>query len=234
MSASQEIVDARTREEWAAVINADWRKSIEGIIQTGNDLIQAKAELPNGQFGFMIKDDLCFGPRTAQRLMQISRHPEIGNATPASHLPQSWVVLHELTNLTPGDFRAAVAEGLIGSETTKRQARQLAADERPEGMLPVPTEARRMAKESGKFVAASDGNIYSGASEEEGAEATRRRDQTYGAVDAIETLSEMPEADRWLAETEHWQLREFDQEKAKAAAAWLAALIAKMENKNGK
>ena len=32
---AQEIQNVRTRHEWAEIINADWRKLIEGVIQTG-------------------------------------------------------------------------------------------------------------------------------------------------------------------------------------------------------
>lgn len=234
MAATQEIIVSRTRQEWAEVINADWRKSIESIIQTGRDLMQAKDDLPNGQFGHMIKEDLCFSARTAQRLMHIARHPEIGNATPASHLPPSWAVLHELARLTPEDFREAKERGLITPVTTRREARQLATDMRAPEALPVPTEARRLAKETGRFVAASDGNIYSGASEEDGAEAARKRDQTYAVIDAISTLSGMPDPVRWMAETERWQLREFNREETERAIVWLAALAEKMDGSNGK
>lgn len=224
-----QTIETRSREQWVDIINTDWRKSIEGIIQTGNDLIQAKKELPNGQFGFMINEDLFFSPRTAQRLMHIARHPEIGKCDDVVALPHSWAVLNELTKLSPEDFREARDRGLIGPETTARQARKIAADVRDPEVLPVPSEARRMASETGKFVAASDGNIYSGASEAEASSAVKIRDQTYAVIDAIDQIFRMPDAAAWLAEAESWQLREFDKEKAEAAVQWLNRLLERID-----
>lgn len=224
-----QTIETRTRKQWAEIINADWRKSIEGIIQTGNDLMQAKGELPNGQFGFMIQEDLSFSPRTAQRLMNIACHPEIGKCDAGVALPPSWTILHELANLTPEDFREAQERGLIGPETTRRQARKIAIDLREPEMLPVPSEARRMAAETGKFVPASDGNIYSGASEDEAAGAAKIRDQTYAVIDAIDQIFNMPDAAEWLKNAESWQLREFDKEKAEMAIRWLSQLLERID-----
>ncbi len=67
------LANVRSRTEWAEIINADWRKSIEGIIQTGRDLAAAKAELPHGEFTALIEGDLPFSRRTAENLMSVSR-----------------------------------------------------------------------------------------------------------------------------------------------------------------
>ena len=113
-----ETPEARSRfyARQAEIINADWRKSIEGIIQTGSDLIAAKGELPDGEFTKMIETGLPFSRQTAQQLMAITSHPAIANAPPGQHLPPSWTVLALLASLSAEDFKDAQEHGL----TTKR------------------------------------------------------------------------------------------------------------------
>ena len=41
-------VTDRTVDEWAAVINTEWRKTVDGIINTGRLIRQALDELPHG------------------------------------------------------------------------------------------------------------------------------------------------------------------------------------------
>ena len=109
-----ETPEARSRfyARQAEIINADWRKSIEGIIQTGSDLIAAKGELPDGEFTKMIETGLPFSRQTAQQLMAITSHPAIANAPPGQHLPPSWTVLALLASLSAEDFKDAQERGL--------------------------------------------------------------------------------------------------------------------------
>ena len=86
------IQNIRTRHEWAEIINADWRKSIEGIIRTGRDLIAAQGELSRREYTKMVKIDLPFSPRTARQLKQIERYPAFTKRPPSSALPSSWTV----------------------------------------------------------------------------------------------------------------------------------------------
>lgn len=245
MAATQEVIVKKSREEWAQIINADWRKSIEGIIQTGRDLVQAKIDLPNGQFGSMIREDLDFGIETARRLRRIAEHPKIGESTTGWPLPISWCVLSELSKLSAEDFEWAQERGLIDDATSVRKAHalhgalntppgQVVHPDRTPAELPRPTEARDIARETGRFVAASDGNIYSGATDEEGADADRRREQTYGARDAIELLAATKPPEQWLAEAETWWLHEFSIDDVRRARDWISQLLVAMEARDGK
>jgi hypothetical protein len=83
-------------------ITSSWRAAVASIIETGRLLKEAKEALDHGEFGLTADEKLPFGRRTAQMLMQsrsIPKHPIIGNAKHASHLPASWTVLHALTEL---------------------------------------------------------------------------------------------------------------------------------------
>jgi len=104
----------------AEIINADWRKSIEGIIQTGRNLAAAQAELSGGEFTKMIEADLPFSTRAAQQLMAIASDPAIANPNGGSDFPPGWAetVLAQLASLSAEDFEGAQARGL----TKKRAA----------------------------------------------------------------------------------------------------------------
>lgn len=235
---AQAVTDVRTRsrKEWADLINADWRKSIEGIIRTGQRLAEAKRELPHGEFGRMVTDDLLFSERTARQLMRISAHPSITNRTPASGLPNSWAVLSELAKLSPNDFTDAQARGLINGQTSKRAARAIiGAYDAPVGaatggrskrdMLPSPSEANQIAKETGRLVTASDGRLYTGATDEEAGDAVRRRQQTFGVRDAIDKIAACPVSARtWVSEAEDFWLHGFTLGSVDAAIEWLTKL----------
>lgn len=76
---------------------------------------------------------------------------------------------------------------------------------KPKSSLPRPTEARKIARETGCFALASDGNIYSGATEEEGKAYADKRNVGFGILDAIETLAKSPPGGEWIATAErHW------------------------------
>ena len=52
---------------------AAWSGSVEAIIETGRDLMLAKAELAHGAFRAMVERELPFKASTARRLMAIAR-----------------------------------------------------------------------------------------------------------------------------------------------------------------
>ena len=208
--------NARTREEWARIINADWRKSVEAIFATADSLIQAREELGAAMFNAMVEGDLDFSPGVARKIMKISRDQRL-NSPAAGELPASWAVLEELSSLSDDDFEWARERGLIDAKTTQRTVRAVRKrKDVPEGQvmrlgenprhLPGPAEAKRIARATNRLVAASDGHFYSGATDEERAEYLHRREQTYKIIDAVTALDECPvSADEWVQQSEsHW------------------------------
>ena len=235
------ILNVRTRYEWAEIINADWRKSIEGIIQTGRDLVAAKAELPKGEFGKMVEADCHFSGSAARALMRISRRYEmwisvVGERQRGAVLPSSWTTLGKLSRLSDDDFKDAHGRGLITSDMSREKAAAVGriyatpddgavGEGKSPSMLPSPKEAREIARATNRMVAANDGNLYSGATDEEGAEHVRLRTQTYGVIDAINTIVDIgifPK--QWCEEAkEHWLYR-FEYGRIAVAQTWLEAL----------
>ena len=92
-----------TPEEFAELVNGEWRKSVEGIVEAGRWLVRAKDELEHGEFGQMV-DMLVFGDRTARRLMAVGRDERL--RTHVSVLPPSWGTLYELSRLDDKEWAA--------------------------------------------------------------------------------------------------------------------------------
>jgi hypothetical protein len=70
---------------------------------------------------------LPFGERTAQRLMEIARHPVLSDPTHGSRLPPSWRTLYELTRLPNPLLLAKIKDHTINSEMERRDVAAIAA-----------------------------------------------------------------------------------------------------------
>lgn len=238
------LQNVRTREEWAEIINADWRKSIEAIFETADHLIAAREELGEREFYQMVRTDLTIPPGVVKRLMHIGRDPRLRGSSSAT-LPTSWRVLDSISTLNDDDFAWATERGLITASTSLRAVGAIKGArgvpegetwgrERKPSTLPNPGEANNIARETGRLVAASDGNVYSGATEEESADHVNRRQRTYGIRDAIDAICDCgvtPE--QWLSEAEdHW-LHDFRLGSIDEASAWLTKLKVALAKRRG-
>jgi hypothetical protein len=128
-------------EYWAPKIHAEWRKSVEGILGVGRQLIAAKESCEHGEFLRLFKghenavsEPVPFGVSSADKLMEIARNEVISNSEFVPNLPQSWGTLYELTKLDDETLIAGIKAGEITPETTRAQAAALHADpvEKPE------------------------------------------------------------------------------------------------------
>ena len=113
MSASVHAIDTkpRTRADWAARITTAYAKTVESIVKTGAELLNAKDALPHGAFQKMVRRDLPFGDRTAQKLMAIARNPALTDEANWPQLPAAWTQLYELSRFEPDVIAQLVAHG---------------------------------------------------------------------------------------------------------------------------
>jgi hypothetical protein len=66
-----------------------WRRfNILAVVETGQLLITLKAAVGHGNFIALVKEELPFCPRTAQKLMRIARDVRIAKLLPG--LPPIW------------------------------------------------------------------------------------------------------------------------------------------------
>jgi len=122
-------------EYWALRINAEWRKSVEGILNVGRELIAAKGKCEHGEFLRLFKghesavaDPVPFSANTAEILMKVSGHPVLSKSEFVQTLPQSWGTLYELTKLDDDQIVAGIKAGEITPDMTRAQASSLRAD----------------------------------------------------------------------------------------------------------
>src|SRR5688572_26665444 len=73
----------------------------------------------------MIRSDLPFGARTAQRLMAIARDDRLAKATHVS-LPASWGTLYELSRLDDATLAIALKSGSINPEMKPKDVAAIA------------------------------------------------------------------------------------------------------------
>jgi N6-adenosine-specific RNA methylase IME4 len=106
------------RVQFADRINAAWNQTLQGILDAGRLLCEAKVEIPHGSFEEMIERDLRFGPRTARMLMAIHRSERLRKH--ASVLPTSWFTLYSLTTLNDEAFQIGIEHNLIRSDMERK------------------------------------------------------------------------------------------------------------------
>jgi hypothetical protein len=113
--------------DYASRICAAWNKTLEGIFECGDLLVEAKAKLAHGKFAALIESGLPFGKRTAQMLMAIANDKRLRDANFSSHLPPSWHSLYAISRLKDNELNEAISRGLITSEITQADANELSS-----------------------------------------------------------------------------------------------------------
>jgi hypothetical protein len=122
-------------EYWAPRITAEWRKSVEGILNVGRALSAAKEACEQGEFSRLFKgsdnpvpEPVPFTIHTADRLMRIATRPALADCAHAHSLPQSWATLHELTHLDDERIVVGIEAGEITPKMTRAEAAAMRGD----------------------------------------------------------------------------------------------------------
>jgi hypothetical protein len=109
------------------------KKSVEGIVEAGRVLIEAKSELEHGQFIDWVVNELRFGTRKvgvrdadirkAELLMFLARNEVISKSCHWHDFPPSPRTLWELTQIRPKQrLLELIANGTINSGMTREEA----------------------------------------------------------------------------------------------------------------
>lgn len=208
---------------------ADWGKN---TIALGKELKAAREEFKQDRLypGWKqwLRREFKITEDHAAKLIRIAER--FGHLRPSAALARtSGRVLYFLAqDATPPaairEIRRKIARGQsIGYE----RARAIADSHRPK-----PRDANRMAAETGKPVAASDGNIYFGRTKDEAAAFEQQVEAVYSVRRAIETLATIQQTpteflkfmqphQRWKANDEH-QIRDASEWLHGFAEAWEA------------
>jgi hypothetical protein len=120
-----------TSKQWADKVNAAWRKTAEGFIETGQILNVAKAALKYGEWGKCLQD-LDFDEDKAQKLMKIAKTTPLSNTANLRYLPPSFTTLHTLTQLEDKHLATAIKKGDVHPNMGGRDAEELVEKYQPE------------------------------------------------------------------------------------------------------
>lgn len=83
-------------------INFYSQQSAQSIIEVGKRLIQAKAQVPHGEWGGWLKDKVNYTERTAQRCIKCAER--FGNTTTSSYLNPSSMWMRTMSPSTKSLF----------------------------------------------------------------------------------------------------------------------------------
>jgi hypothetical protein len=126
----QTSTTALSRQEYAMHIRAARRKSVESYVETGSWLNEAKRNLPHGEYGNMVKEDLGYSDGMARKLRKIATvfgpNRSIWNA-----LPPCAMTLYQLALIPMPRLEALIEEGIVHAGITYEKACELANDESP-------------------------------------------------------------------------------------------------------
>jgi hypothetical protein len=115
------MVKRETAEFWAEKICVSLSRTVESIIQVGQDLVEAKSQLGHGEWGRMFEENLLpFGINSAQRLMAIARHPVLSKTEHVQLLPSSWGTLYQLSRVSGPKLKEALSNGTITPEMPRK------------------------------------------------------------------------------------------------------------------
>lgn len=126
------VVSGRTAAQWANVIRAHLGQTVAGIVQVGRDLIEAKADLPHGEW-LPLLERVGVNDSTARKFMSVAAHPALANQERVHDLPPSWGTLYELSRIPEDRLTAAIEAGQVRPDMARKEALALvnAAPTRP-------------------------------------------------------------------------------------------------------
>ena len=119
------------------------KKTVEDIIEVGNDLLAVKEALGHGQFGPWLKAEFGWGERTAQNFMSVAERFKSAKFAELPIQPSAAFLL--AAPAVPDEARqVAVEKAEAGKEITVATAREIVAEakkkRRPRRQKPVPAD----------------------------------------------------------------------------------------------
>jgi hypothetical protein len=121
--------NARTRAEYATLVNRALRKSVEGILEAGSWLIEARQALRHGEFEAMVKEDLQRSPSEARKYMRIAKNSALTNRSHMNALPSCYTTLYCLSQIRAARLSALIENGTVHAKMQVREAEALAGEE---------------------------------------------------------------------------------------------------------
>jgi hypothetical protein len=114
------VSNTRSWKDFAALINAAWRKGAEAFIQVGRILLEAKEELSKDEFDSLLKSKLDLEASIGRKLMRSA-----SNSILCAHvhkLPSSWSSIYELSKVSGDTLKAAIADSRVNPKMMRKDA----------------------------------------------------------------------------------------------------------------
>ena len=125
--ASQSVASApvtKNRQYYIQAVTVRWNKTLDGIIDIGTLLNDAKLALTAVEFATLTKKDLPFDYSVIRKFMAIAASPRICDPANRPFLPPSWNTLYEISQMSDLSFQEFKAKNLL---TPKVQWKQVKA-----------------------------------------------------------------------------------------------------------
>lgn len=140
-----ETVVATQLQETAARIRERLKKTVEDIIEVGNDLLAVKEALPHGQFGPWLKAEFGWGERTAQNFMSVAERFGVKTEIIADLTIQPTAAYLLAAPSVPDEARqVAFKRAEAGEKITTSVAKEILAEtrkkKRPRRVRSLPTD----------------------------------------------------------------------------------------------
>ena len=115
------------RKEHAARINEAWQRAVDGAVETGLRIIDAREALGHGEYIAMVESDLNFSRSMAFRFVAIASNKVLSNDAHVQHLPAAVGTLYDLTVIANKgyDLEAGIASGAIHPKMERKHVKAL-------------------------------------------------------------------------------------------------------------
>jgi pyruvate/2-oxoglutarate dehydrogenase complex dihydrolipoamide acyltransferase (E2) component len=213
-----DVDSAEFVQAWTRRIKGLAKRVAGDVVEIGRGLHEVKEELGHGYWLPWLDAEFGWTDRQAERFMNVHAAFESDNLSNLAPIDVSALYLISAPS-TPEPAREAVketaAEGQKVSHAQAKAAVGAAKDAKAKGAssaeqkeaakeaarLPTPSQARKLARETGRVVAATDGKLHTGKSAKEEREDAASTARIYAYVNPIRAIAEAKqEPEAWLAE----------------------------------
>ena len=112
----------KSRKQWAKILGHIQRRLVGSIIEFGQGLAAAKADLPHGEWTPFCIDDLHISARTAEVYIRIGANQVLADPQHVAALPPFWGTLGELDRMPGASLQKAIEAGHVAPDMERAGA----------------------------------------------------------------------------------------------------------------
>jgi hypothetical protein len=128
----------KDRQYYIQAVNLRWNKTLDGILEIGALLNEAKRRLDKEDFSLLTKVDLSFDYSVIRKFMRLASSSRITDPANRGILPPSWNTLYEIALMSDKAFRKAMELKIITPKCHCKTVRAHRAKYDPSNRKQVP------------------------------------------------------------------------------------------------